>query len=233
MAHGLLIELLDRNDRHVDSLDVDAFADYREAQRPPVVSVCCSDSRVSQEGMWAIGRPGYLFTAGNIGNRVSDVVDGERVLSGSVAYPLGHTDTDVLAVVGHTGCGAVGAALSAVQTGEYPAEPGVRTDVEDLVPIVERGLADDAVAGDGSDAGATRRNRLVEYNVHEQVSAALATDEVADADADVYGFVYDFHHAYGDRDGVTYLVNANGERDPAALRDLVGDERADHVATLL
>jgi carbonic anhydrase len=181
--------------------------------------------------MWAIGRPGYLFTAGNIGNRVSDVVDGERVLSGSVAYPLAHTDTDVLAVVGHTGCGAVGAALSAVQTGEYPAEPGVRADVEDIVPIVERGLADDTVAADDSDTGASRRNRLVEYNVHEQVSAALATAE--GAETDVYGFVYDFHQAYGDRDGVAYLVNANGERDPAALRDLVGDERTDHVATLL
>jgi carbonic anhydrase len=103
--------------------------------------------------------------------------------------------------------------------------------VEDIVPIVERGLADDTVAADDSDTGASRRNRLVEYNVHEQVSAALATAE--GAETDVYGFVYDFHQAYGDRDGVAYLVNANGERDPAALRDLVGDERTDHVATLL
>jgi carbonic anhydrase len=49
----------------------------------------------------------------------------------------------------------------------------------------------------------------------------------------VYGFVYDFHGAYGDRDGAVYLVNANGERDPAALRDLVGAEHAGSVATLL
>ncbi|WP_418286297.1 carbonic anhydrase [Halorubrum sp. DTA46] len=238
MSRSLLAELLDRNDQHVDSLDADTFADYREAQRPPVVSVCCSDSRVSQEGMWATDRPGFLFTAGNIGNRVSDVVDGVRVLDGSVAYPLKHTDTSVLAVVGHTGCGAVGAALAAAQTDEYPDEVGVRADVEDLVPIVERGLAEldageetaDSVEVD-ADTEASLHNRLVEYNVHEQVAIAADTEE--GADADVYGFVYDFQGVYGDRDGAAYLVNANGERDPEALRELVGEGRADHVASLL
>lgn len=235
MTRSLLTELLDRNDEHVSSLSPDTFAEYREAQRPPVVSVCCSDSRVSQEGMWASDRPGFLFTAGNIGNRVSDVVDGERVLAGSVAYPLGHTDTSVLAVVGHTGCGAVGAALSAVRTGELPNEPGVKADIEELVPIVERGLDDPAVAADAvddaTDPEVSVRNRLVEHNVHEQVETARETDE--GDDADIYGFVYDFQGVYGDRDGVAYLVNANGERDPVTLRELVGEERADHVGTLL
>lgn len=232
MSRRLLAELLDRNDNHVASLDPDTFADHRDAQRPPVVSVCCSDSRVSQEGMWTVDEPGFLFTAGNIGNRVSDVVDGDRVLAGSIAYPLAHTDTNVLAVVGHTGCGAVGAALSAAQSGACPEQPGVRADVEDLVPIVERGLEDPAVPDDdggSSDPGV--HNRLVEYNVHEQVALARETGETDGTD--VYGFVYDFHHAYGDRDGAAYLVNANGDRDPETLREIVGPEHADHVATLL
>jgi len=236
MGRDLLTELLARNDEHVASLAADAFEGQRDGQRPPVVSVCCSDSRVSQEGMWAVDRPGFLFTAGNIGNRVSDRVDGERVLAGSVAYPLAYTGTDALAVVGHTGCGAVGAALSAARTGEFPAEPGVRADVEELVPIIEDGL--DALDGDDSadgsdpvDDGPSVRNRLVEHNVHEQVAIARETE--AAAHADVYGFVYDFHGAYGNRDGATYLVNADGERDPDALRDRVGPAYADHVATLL
>lgn len=234
MGRDLLTELLDRNDEHVASPWPDALADQRDGQRPPVVSVCCSDSRVSQEGMWAVDRPGFLFTAANIGNRVSDRVDGERVLAGSVAYPLAYTGTDALAVVGHTGCGAVGAALSAVRTGDLPEEPGVRADVAELVPIVEAGLdalegTDDAGRGDPNPPGV--RNRLVEYNVHEQVSIARETETAAGAD--VYGFVYDFHGAYGDRDGAAYLVNVDGERDLDALRDRVGPERADHVATLL
>ena len=228
MTRELLADLLDRNGEHVESAAAADLAARRDGQRPPVVSVCCSDSRVSQEGMWAVDRPGFLFTAGNIGNRVSGVVDGERVLSGSVAYPLGHTDTNALAVVGHTGCGAVGAALAAVRDGAVPDEPGVRADVAELVPIVKAGLA--AVdEGDGTDA--SLRNRLVEHNVHEQVAIARGTETAADAD--VYGFVYDFHGAYGDRDGAVYLVNANGERDPAALGDLVGADHADSVATLL
>ena len=247
MADDLLGELLDRNDDHVAALGTDAFADHREGQRPPIVSVCCSDSRVSQEGMWAVDRPGFLFTAGNIGNRVRAVVDGDPVLDGSVAYPLGHTGTEVLAVVGHTGCGAVGAALNAAWTGEYPPETGVRADVAELVPIVEDGLSGPAVDG-GTDGGSgaegtagrpgpegtdttTTWHRLVEYNVHEQVAFALGDD--AAVDADVYGFVYDFHRAYGDRDGAAYLVNANGERDVETLRERVGDAHADHVGSLL
>lgn len=239
MSRDLLIELLDRNDEHVASAAAADLDAQRDGQQPPVVSVCCSDSRVSQEGMWAVDRPGYLFTAGNIGNRVSDRVDGERVLDGSVAYPLAHTNTDVLVVVGHTGCGAVGAALSAARTGELPAEPGIRADVEDLVPIVEAGL--DALDGDGDsdetadegdgEDGPSVRNRLVEYNVHEQVAIARETEEATDAE--VYGFVYDFHGAYGGPDGAVYLVNVDGERDLDTLRDRVGSEHANRVATLL
>ena len=229
MINRLLDALIESNDGHVASLAVGAFDDCREAQRPPVVSVCCSDSRVSQEGMWMVDRPGFLFTAGNIGNRVRTVVDGEPVLSGSVAYPIGHADTDVLAIVGHTGCGAVGAALAAVRTGEYPPEPGVRADVEALVPIVEAGLNHPAI--DEEAPTGTIHDPLVEYNVHEQV--AFACDRPETGDAEVYGFVYDFHRSYGDSDGTAYLVNADGERHPARIREIVADEHVDHVATLL
>ncbi|RLM66878.1 carbonic anhydrase [Halorubrum sp. Atlit-8R] len=245
MDSRILADLLDRNDDHVAALPPGSFDRHRDDQRPGVVSVCCSDSRVSQEGMFAVDEPGYLFTSGAIGNSVSAVVDGERVLDGSVAYPLGHTHTEVLVVVGHTGCGAVDAALTAARSGEFPSEPGVRADVEALLPIVEDGLSDPRVVGEAADetggdaagedrgdgAGTSLRDRLVEHNVHEQVAFARGREEAADAT--VYGFVYDLHGAYGDRDGAVYLVNADGERDLDALRDLVGEERADHVGTLL
>ncbi|QUO48842.1 carbonic anhydrase [Halorubrum ruber] len=237
MHRAILVDLLDRNDDHVAALPSGSFDRHRDGQRPGVVSVCCSDSRVSQEGMFAVDEPGFLFTSGAIGNSVSALVDGERVLDGSVAYPLRHTRTEVLVVVGHTGCGAVDAALTAARTGEFPAEPGVRADIEALLPIVEDGLNDPAVAGEAvdknpdDDAGISVRDRLVEYNVHEQVAFARESEEAADAT--VYGFVYDLHGVYGDRDGAVYLVNADGERDPAALRDLVGEAHADRVATLL
>lgn len=229
MVNRLLDALIERNDDHVASIAVDVFDDCRDGQRPPVVSVCCSDSRVSQEGMWSTDRPGFLFTAGNIGNRVTDIVNGEPVLSGSVAYPIGYAETEVLTVVGHTGCGAIGAALSAVRTGEYPTEPGIRADVSELVPIVEAGLDHPMI-----DAGAPMdeiHDQLVEYNVHEQVAFARDAPEIDDAE--VYGFVYDLHRAYDDGNGTAYLVNVEGERDPEHLREIVDDEHEDHVATLL
>ena len=229
MNSRLLSSLLSGNDEHVAALTAEAFDSCREEQHPPVVSVCCSDSRVPQEGMFTTTDPGFLFTAGNIGNRVRDRVDGEDVLDGSVAYPLAHTDTEVVAVVGHTGCGAVGAAMIAAQEGTYPSEPGVRADVAELVPIVGEGLDHPAI--DVTGGSTSVHNQLVEYNVHEQVSFVLDSDEATDAD--VYGFVYDFHWAYSERDGAVYLVNANGERDPEALRELVDDGQEEHVRSLL
>lgn len=231
MVEDLIEQLLTGNERHCESLTPGAFDDCRDGQHPPVVSVCCSDSRVSQQGMWDANDPEDLFTPSNIGNRVSDRVDGENVLDGSVAYPVAYTDTDVVAVVGHTGCGAVGAAMDAVLEGTFPDDPGVRADVEELVPIVERGLEDPDVAPDGT-ATENLHDRLVEHNVHEQVAFALDSETVEKGGADVYGFVYDLHRTYGDQDGATSLVNANGKRDTDVLREAAGTH-ADHVHTLL
>ncbi|AUV81361.1 carbonic anhydrase [Salinigranum rubrum] len=216
----ILTDLLAGNDRHVAQHDESEFDAVRDAQSPPVVSVCCSDSRVSQEGMWDVSEPGQLFTVANIGNRSTVEVDGERVLDGGVAYPVTFTDTGVVAVVGHTGCGAVTAAYEVV-TGETELEslpPGVQQDLDSLITMVEEAPVD--LGGEKSAVV----DRLVEYNVREQCEFVSG-----ETDAAVYGFVYDFHHRYGDQDGRTYLVAA-GDGDPA---DLVGKEHRDAVRSLL
>ncbi|GAB3680041.1 carbonic anhydrase [Salinarchaeum chitinilyticum] len=235
MPDATLRELVERNDRHAESLADDHFDDVQDGQWPAVVSVCCSDSRVSQEGMWDVEEPGWLFTPSTIGNQVWDRHDGDLVLDGSTCYPLAFTDTEVAVVVGHTGCGAVTAALESVQAseagddedGELPA--GVAKWVELLAPVVEDGLADDRVDPD-ADVGLV--DQLAEYNVDRQVAFLRESDDVPD-DVDVYGFVYDFQRVYGDVPGRAYLVNAAGETDPDALRGLLDDEFADHVHRLL
>jgi carbonic anhydrase len=216
----LLDELLDGNDRHVARADESAFDAVRDAQYPPVVSVCCSDSRVSQEGMWDVTAPGTLFTVANIGNRATTVVDGARVLDGGVAYPVTFTDTGVVAIVGHTGCGAITAAYEVVRGETAPEDlpPGVRADLDSLVACVE----DAPVDLDGPTVAVV--DRLVEHNVREQVD--FVSDQV---DATVYGFVYDLHRRYSDRYGRTYLV-ASGEGDPA---DAVSPDHRDAVRSLL
>ena len=231
MSDATLATLLARNARHVESLPGDHFATVEAGQAPPVVSVCCSDSRVSQEGMWDVDRPGWLFTPSTIGNQTWDLVDGDVVVDGSVLYPMVETATETALVVGHTGCGAVAAALAAargeISTADLPA--GIAKWVDLLVPVVEDGLADDRV-DPGDDASLV--DQLVEFNVDRQVAFLRESADVPDA-VGVYGFVYDFQRAYGTAPGRTYLVNVDGETDPDALRDLTPDEHEGCVERLL
>lgn len=229
MPTTTLSELLERNHRHTDSIEADHFAAVQDGQHPAVVSMACSDSRISQEGMWDVEEPGWLFSPSTIGNQVWDRHDGERVVDGSLLYPLVQTGTEVVAVVGHTGCGAITAALEAVQgpTPEVPA--GIEKWVSELKPVVEAGLADERVDPD-REGGLV--NQLVEYNVDRQVEFLLESDSVPPAVA-VYGFVYDFQGVYGGPNGRTYLVNADGETDPAVLRGRLEDRFEDFVRRLL
>lgn len=219
-----LEDLLDRNDRHVETLEDHHFDAVQDGQEPPVVSICCADSRVAQEEMFDVEAAGFLFSPSNIGNQAWDLVDGERVVNGNLLYPVAHAGTGTVVVVGHTGCGAVTAAYHAVQ--EDVVEPeGIAKWVSLLVPVVEDALASGAVDPDASDDMVV--NQLVEQNVDRQVEFLLERDEIPDS-VDVYGMVYDFQDVYGPR-GRTVLINTNGETDPDALEEIAP---ADAVARL-
>jgi carbonic anhydrase len=228
MVDTTLAELLERNARHTDSLPADHFAAVQDGQEPAAVSMTCSDSRVSQEGMWAVDEPGWLFTPSTIGNQVWDREDGDLIVDGSLLYPLVNTGTEVVAVVGHTGCGAVTAALEAVQGESGAVPPGIAKWVDLLKPVVEDGLADDRVDPDRS---ASLVDQLVEYNVDRQVQFLRDSEPVPES-VSIYGFVYDFQQVYGEVPGRTYLVNADGETDVETLSELAGD-RAEFVTRLL
>lgn len=231
MPAAELADLLDRTARHAAGLEADHFDGLREGQAPAVVALCCSDSRVPQTGMWDDPDPGWLFTPSTIGNSVTELVDGERVVEGSVVYPLVYTDTGTAVVVGHTGCGAVTAALETVRGEDDGASqpPGVRHRLAALEPVVERGLADPRVGPDRAEAPVV--DQLVEYNVDTQVRRLRTAPEVP-ADVTTYGFVYDIHGRYG-RPGRAVLTNVAGETDPDRLRAQVPARHADGVGRLL
>jgi len=229
MTRTTLAELFERNAAHAGSLRPGYFDAVEGGQEPAAVSVCCSDSRVSQEGMWDVDEPGWLFTPSTIGNQVWDRRGGKVVVDGSVLYPIAYAGTDLALVVGHTGCGALTATLDAVRGGDADTPQGVEKWVDMLVPVVESGLGDDRVDPEGE---ASLVDQLVEYNVDRQVAFLTDSDDVP-VETTLYGFVYDFQGVYGDVRGRAYLVNADGETDPAALRETVPDEYADHVRRLL
>ena len=83
---------------------------YRNGQHPYAVIVSCSDSRVIPESIFSSGI-GDLFVIRVAGN----VVDNYPM--GSVEYAVEHLGCKLVVVLGHTGCGAVGAANS--QNGGY------------------------------------------------------------------------------------------------------------------
>jgi carbonic anhydrase len=209
--HGTFVDLLERNRDHADAF-AGRFDDVQHAQHPPAVTVCCSDSRVLQDHIWGNDTPGRLFTCGNIGNRVLDRTAAGDVVSGDVLYPVVHTGTDTVVVVGHTGCGAVTAAYDDLTEG-IDEPPGIERCLDLLTPHLERGVA---TLPDGLDRPAAI-NRLVEYNVDRQVDFLVGSDEVP-AGVDVVGVVYDFQDVYSGRRGEVHVVNVDGERDPSTLR---------------
>jgi carbonic anhydrase len=191
----------------------DKFDELQDAQDPDFVTVCCSDSRVLQDHMWGNEHPGQVFTVSNIGNRTYQNTDNGRAISGDLLYPVEHTDTENIVVVGHTGCGAVTATYQDITKGlDEPEgiehcigllESGIREGVEKLPEDVER---DEAI------------NYLVEYNVDQQVEFLRESDEIP-SDADIYGVVYDFQDVYSGSRGELHVVNVNGENSVSKLKD--------------
>ncbi len=215
-SDSVLLTLLAGNEAHVEGLTPDHFVAVREEQRPAAITVCCSDSRVSQEGMWSIDEPGTVFTPSNIGNQTWDDHGGDRIVDGSLLYPIHHAGTEAVAIVGHTGCGAVTAAYDVATGGKPPGPQGVRKWVELLVPVVEEALESGLIDREA----ATERvvDQLVEYNVDAQARFLRNSRDVPET-VSVYGFVYDFHGVYGEEAGRTYLVNLDGTTDPDRIAE--------------
>lgn len=74
-------------------------------QHPYAIVISCADSRVVPESIFSAGL-GELFVIRIAGN----VLDAHQL--GSIEYAAAHLGCKLILVLGHTGCGAVGAALS-------------------------------------------------------------------------------------------------------------------------
>ena len=94
------------NRRFQQSADTDSMIHLAEnGQHPYAIVVCCSDSRVVPEYLFDAS-PGDLFVIRVAGN----VLDRHQI--GSIEYAAGHLHCGHIIILGHTGCGAVAAALA-------------------------------------------------------------------------------------------------------------------------
>lgn len=82
----------------------------REGQQPYAIVIACSDSRVIPESIFSAGI-GELFVIRVAGN----VIDNHQL--GSIQYAAEHLGVKLIVVLGHTSCGAVGAAIASEPDG--------------------------------------------------------------------------------------------------------------------
>ncbi|MBW8861836.1 MAG: carbonic anhydrase [Acidobacteria bacterium] len=115
-ADEALARLMAGNDRFVGgearfpTVQKEILANLARAQRPYATILGCSDSRVPPELLFDAGF-GELFIVRVAGNVISHEV------MGSLQYAGVHLHTPLFVILGHEGCGAVGAALAALNGG--------------------------------------------------------------------------------------------------------------------
>ena len=106
MTDNIRVRLEAGNKKYIEIVDkrrLKATAD--NGQQPFAIVICCSDSRVIPEQIFG-AEIGDIFVIRVAGN----VLDRHQL--GSIEYAAGHLDCNHIIVLGHTGCGAVTAALS-------------------------------------------------------------------------------------------------------------------------
>jgi len=184
-ADEALARLIAGNDRFVagtarfPTVQKEVLADLAKGQRPYATIVGCSDSRVPPELLFDAGF-GELFIVRIAGNVISPEV------MGSIQYAAMHLQTPLFIVLGHKGCGAVQAALSALRDGHVERER-----ITQLLDRITPGL--DAV--DENLPAEAQLDAAVEANVRWSMQQLLETPEasarVAEGRLKLVGAVYE------------------------------------------
>ena len=136
-------------------------------QRPHSIVICCSDSRVVPESIFSAGL-GELFVIRVAGN----VLDAHQL--GSIEYAAAHLGCRLILVLGHTGCGAVSAALSGHSEGYI------------------RYITDEILRAVGEERDPDAACRLHVLHAVERIREAFREHpEIPSAGLDIRGAVYD------------------------------------------
>jgi carbonic anhydrase len=157
----------------------ETLADFARGQRPYATILGCSDSRVPPEWVFDAGL-GELFIVRVAGNVFS------REIAGSLQYAGAHLQTPLFVVLGHEGCGAVGAALATKYEGAQH-----RSQIQILVDSILPGLPE----LDPQLSPQERLRRAIESNVRWTVRQIVDTPEgqarVAEGRMKIVGAIYE------------------------------------------
>jgi carbonic anhydrase len=123
---------------HPHQSPADRHGHTGDRQCPFAVIVGCSDSRVSPEVVFDQGISD-LFDCRVAGNVIDTPV------TGSIEYAIAHFHTPLIVVLGHENCGAVKAALAALDPGGQLPEASIGGLIREIIPNV-RGVTGETPA---------------------------------------------------------------------------------------
>jgi carbonic anhydrase len=138
------------------SQSVEHRASLAAGQKPTAVIFGCADSRVAAELLFDQGL-GDVFVVRTAGQAIDSAV------LGSIEYAVVVLNVPLIVVLGHTGCGAVKAAIGAIDDGAIPGGY-VRDVVERVAPSILMGRRD----------GLSRVDEFEERHVSETVAQLVA-----------------------------------------------------------
>ncbi|MDE3743168.1 carbonic anhydrase [Maribacter polysaccharolyticus] len=165
------------------AVDSNFFDELGKGQKPELLYIGCSDSRVTAEDLMGMG-PGEVFVHRNIANMVISI---DLNVMSVVNYAVDHLKVNHVVVCGHYGCGGVKAAMQSADLGIL--NPWLR-NIRDVYRIHKDEL--NKIKDEDK-----KYERLVELNVQEQCVNLIKTAAVQKAYRDhglkVYGWVFDIH----------------------------------------
>lgn len=165
------------------SVQSDYFSNMSKGQKPDILYIGCSDSRVSAEELMGVA-PGEAFIHRNIANMVPNT---DLSVMSVINYAVMHLNVNHIVVCGHYYCGGVQAAMKSGDLGIL--NPWLR-NIRDVYRTHKDEL-------NGIEDEDERYKRLVELNVEEQCINVIKTAEVQRAQRErnltVHGWVFDIH----------------------------------------
>lgn len=154
------------NRRYVQTSDAERRIEAAEhGQHPDAIIVCCSDSRVIPERIFSAAL-GELFVIRVAGN----VLDRHQL--GSIEYASMHLHCGHIIVLGHTGCGAVAAALHG------DADGFIRYITDDILEAIGTERDPDKACCLNVRHAVERLNR--EFREHPEVGGAVIEGAIYD-----------------------------------------------------
>lgn len=161
------------------------FEKQSMGQKPPILWIGCSDSRVPANEITGT-QPGEIFVHRNIANMV---VHSDMNMLSVLDYAVNILEVDHVIVCGHYGCGGV---LAAMEKKKFGLVDNWIRHIKDVYRLHQQEL-------DSIPDFVSRSNRFVEFNIIEQVHDLSKTSLVQDAwekgkSLELHGWVYNMRN---------------------------------------